>query len=424
MNTQIPFEVSWNYRLVAWPIMLFAFVFVVWAALSEIDESVRGEGKVVPSGQTKILQHLEGGIVAEILVEEGSNVKKGDAIYLLNQSFFQADKNEKEIELLALTARQLRLKAEILESKKVIFPKILKEKIPELIKNQYQVFRNSRNDFKEESGALQDEIEQKIHRLKEMKQKVKNLDVELGIAKEKLAIQEKLMKKGAASRNDYLRELSVKQNLVTKIDSLKSSIPVGEAEIQEANKKLKSYKSKEHTKQLKELNKVKVQMRKLTAKAKASTDRQSRTLIKSPVNGKVNKLYFHTIGGIIKAGDKVAEITPIGESLTIEAQIKSLDRAQIWEGQKVSVDITAFDFSKYGMLEGELISISPDSFTDKMGNVFYQVKVKTYKTSFSKNEIILPGMVANLNILTGKKTILEYILKPLKDIKHQSMTEH
>jgi len=424
MNSVIPFDNRWNHRLVTWPIMIFMVVFLVWATLSEVDESVRGEGRVVPSGQTKIIQHLEGGIVADILVEEGQNVAKGEVLYRLSQAFFQADQKEKELDLLALEARQLRLNAEIDEKTEVIFTKGLKEKIPYIINNEKKLFRSSRNDFKEESGALQDKIDKEEYRLKEMKQKVNNFRVELGIASEKLAIQERLMKKGAASRNDYLRELSVKQNLVTKIESLKSSIPVTKEEIQEATKKLKSYGSKEHSKQLKELTRVRIEMNKLLQKGKANSDRETRKLIKSPVNGEVNKLYFHTLGGIIKPGDKVAEITPIGASLTIEAQIKTSDRAMIWEGQKVSVEITAFDFSKYGMLDGTLISISPDSFTDERGGSYYQVKVKTTESSFSQDELILPGMIANLNILTGKKSILEYILKPLKDIKSQSLKEH
>jgi membrane fusion protein, adhesin transport system len=172
------------------------------------------------------------------------------------------------------------------------------------------------------------------------------------------------------------------------------------------------------------LNRVRVQMNKLLEKGKANTDRETRKVIVSPVNGKINKLYFYTVGGIIKPGDKVAEITPIGESLSIEAQIKTSDRAMIWEGQKVNVEITAFDFSKYGMLEGTLVSISPDSFSDEKGNSYYKIKVETTQASFSENEIVLAGMVANLNILTGKKSILEYILKPLKDIQSQSLKEH
>jgi len=424
MNSIIPFDNHWNHRLVTWPIMVFMVVFLVWATFSEVDESVRGEGRVVPSGQTKVIQHLEGGIVEDILVKEGDSVKKGDPLYKLSHAFFQADQKEKKIDLLALEARELRLKAEIDEKNKLTFPQRLKDNIPQIIETEERLFISLRNDFKEESGALLDKVEKEQYRLKEMRQKVKNLYVELGIAKEKLSIQENLMQKGAASRNDYLRELSVKQNLVTKIDSLKSSIPITTEEIQEAKKKLKSYGSKRHASELEELSRVRIQMNKLLEKDKANLDRESRKLIASPVNGKINKLYFYTIGGIIKPGDKVAEITPVDEALSIEAQIKTLDRAMIWEGQKVSVEVTAFDFSKYGMLEGTLVSISPDSFTDERGGSYYKVKVETSTSSFSKNEPILAGMAANINILTGKKSILEYILKPLKDIKSQSLKEH
>ena len=152
-------------------------------------------------------------------------------------------------------------------------------------------------------------------------------------------------------------------------------------------------------------------------------DREQRKSVISPVNGIINKLYFYTEGGIVKAGDKMAEVTPIEDTLTIEAKIKSSDRAFIWEGQNVSVEITAYDFSRYGLLDGKLISISPDSFEDKNGSIFYLAKIKADVNQFAPDLPILPGMVANVNILTGKKTVLEYILKPIKDIKKNALNE-
>ena len=125
----------------------------------------------------------------------------------------------------------------------------------------------------------------------------------------------------------------------------------------------------------------------------------------------------------MKPGDKMAEITPIEDALTIEAKIKSSDRAFIWEGQDVSVEITAYDFSKYGLLKGKLLSISPDSFEDRNGSIFYIAKIKADVNQFAPDLPILPGMVANVNILTGKKTVLQYILKPLKDISKNALSE-
>ena len=165
-------------------------------------------------------------------------------------------------------------------------------------------------------------------------------------------------------------------------------------------------------------------LKQIEEKYKASQDRDQRKAVVSPVNGIVNKLYFNTINGIIKPGDNIAEITPVEDKLVIEAKIKSSDRAQIWSGQKVSIEITAYDFSRYGLLEGKIVSIAPDSTEDKMGNVYYIIKVEANQLGFDETTPILPGMVANVNILTGKKTILRYLIKPLKDITQNSLREN
>jgi len=247
--------------------------------------------------------------------------------------------------------------------------------------------------------------------------KLHNLEMELKIANENVSIQEKLVKQGASSRQMYLTALAKKQSFVTEKQSLKNSIPIVREELKEANQKFQNYKSKEHVKQLKELGEVRLSISKLTERSKANSDREVRKTIKSPVKGTIKKIYFHTLGGIVKPGDPVVEITPIGDSLLILGQIKTSDRAKVWVGQKVSVSITAFEFSRYGALEGTLVTISSDSFTNEKGVSFYEVKISTSKANFGENEIVLPGMSADINILTGKKTIMQYILKPLKDIK-------
>jgi len=425
VNSVVSFENNWNHRIVTWPIMAFMIVFIIWAALSDVDETVRGTGRVIPSGQTKIIQHLEGGIISDILVNEGDIVKKGQALFTLSQAFFLSDQNEKKIELYALLIQKSRLKAEISEQDKVEFDEKLKEFIPDIIKNERRIFQIDRKDFKGELSLLQDDIDKKTYKITEMKTKHQNLDLELEIAKENVTIQESLVRQGASSRQMYLTELAKKQSLFTQQQSLKNSIPVVEEELQEANKKFANFKSKEHSKQLKELRKVRVAINKLIEKNKANSDREVRKTITSPVNGRIKQLSFHTIGGIIKPGDAVAEITPLNDSLMVEAKIKTSDRALIWEGQDVSVEITAFDTSRYGTLKGKLIYISSDSFTDKNTNEnFYEAKVKTTESNFGEDNKVLAGMASNINIKTGKKSILEYILKPLKDIKSKSLTEH
>lgn len=425
MNSIVTFQSNWNHRLVTWPIMLFTITFFIWAANSEIDESVRGQGKIIPSGKTKIIQHLEGGIISDILIKDGDSVNKDDPLFKLSQAFFLSDKNEKKIELYALFAQKKRLEAEISEKNTIEFDDKLKKYIPGIIANEKRILKVAMQEFKGELSLLQDDIDKKTYKIKEMKNKLHNLDLELAIAKENVTIQENLVKRGASSRQMYLTQLAKKQSIVTQKQSLKNSIPVVREELQEATKKYKNFKSKEHSKQLKELSKVKVSIQKLLEKSKANDDREIRRTIVSPVNGQVKKLYFHTIGGIIKPGDAVAEITPIDDSLMVEARIKTSDRGLIWISQDVNVEITAYESTRYGTLEGKLVYISSDSFIDKTtSESFYEVKVKTDKSSFGKDNEILAGMVANINIKTGKKSVLEYILKPLKDISQKSLHEH
>jgi len=424
MNSIIDFETSWNHRIVTFPIMLFTTIFIVWSSFSEIDESVTGVGNVVPSGKTKIIQHLEGGIIKDRFIKEGELVKKGDQLFKLSQAFFLSDQKEKEIDLLALKATQVRLTAEIAEKNAVKFPSIYTDSIPHIVKNEKSIFKANLQAFKEEIELLNDVINKKKYQIKEMRNKLHNLDTELKIQKENLKIQEKLVRQGASSRQMYLAVLSDKQNIITERESLQNSIPIVKEELKEARHKLQNFKSKEHVKQLKELSEVRLKITKLQESSKAHSDREIRKTIVSPVNGTIKKIYFNTIGGIVKPGDPVVEITPVGDSLLILARIKTLDRARIWIGQNVSVGISAYEFSRYGRLDGKLIAISPDSFTDEKGSTYYEVKVSTNKASFGENKLVLPGMSADINILTGKKTIMEYILKPLKDIKQNALKEH
>ncbi len=423
MDNTLRYESKWNYRLVYIPIVLFMSVILVYSYYAKLDEVVRAQGKVIPSSQNQIIQHLEGGIVANIYVKEGEIVEKGDKLYLLSQEFFTSDKNSKEMELLASKVKEKRLLALSQDKSRLVLDQKELKEIPSIVSNEKHIFQNERNNYKKHLALLEDELQAKKLELIEKSSKLINVQVELNIADENVKIQENLVRKGAASRKEYLLELAKKQSLYTAVESLKNSIPITKEEIKQAKKKIETFRYEAHTTFLKELSDVRVNIKKLNQSSSASDDRESRKLIVSPVKGVINKLYFHTIGGIIKPGDKVAEITPLDDILIIEAKVKPKDRAQIYIDQNASVEITAYDYSKYGMLDGNVISISADSFVDNNGLVYYEVKIKTDKNSFGKNEIIRSGMVANINILTGKKSILEYVLKPIKDIKKNSLGE-
>jgi len=403
--------------------MLFTLVFIIWASLTEVDESVHGEGSVEPSSKSKTIQHLEGGIVEQIYVKEGDIVKKGDPLFKLSQAFFRSDKEEKEIQLYALYAQESRLLAEVKEQEKVTFDSDLQKKIPSIIHNEEKLFNANRRSFVEELSILEESVNKKRLQIEEMEQKLQNLATELTIAKENVAIQESLVKQGASSRQMYLAELAKKQSFVTEMESLESSIPIVQEELSEAKNKYENFKSKAHVKQLEELQEVRIEIAKLLKRSEANSDREIRKTITSPVEGTIKQIFFNTIGGIVKPGDPVVEITPIGDTLMVIGRIKTSDRARVWIGQKASVSVSAFDFARYGSLDGTLVAISPDSFTDEKGVDYYEVRIRTNKASFDEDKPVLPGMSADIHILTGKKRVMEYILKPLKDIQKNALRE-
>lgn len=423
MNNRLFEEKEWNYYTTVIPIMLFFIIFLSWAAFSQIDEAVKGTGKVVPSGQTKIIQNLEGGIISAILVNEGDSVKKGDIIYNLSNAFFSSELITKEIDLLTLQAILIRLES-LIENKSIVeYPEELKKRIPDIVENETKIFYEELENNQRKVDIARDQFNQKDYKLRETKIRFNNLNIELNLAIENMKILDELLNKKVASKKEYILELSKKQNIVTQIEEIRNSIPIFQEELEEARKKIASVESENRSKLLNKYSEVKTEISKLVEKNKANVDREERKSVISPVNGIINKLYFYTEGGIVKPGDKIAEITPIEDTLTIEAKIKSSDRAFIWEGQDVSVEITAYDFSRYGLLNGKLISISPDSFEDKNGAIHYIAKIKADVNQFAPDLPILPGMVANVNILTGKKTVLEYIIKPLQDIKKNALRE-
>jgi len=417
-------EEKWNYYPVVIPIGVFFIIFLLWASFFQIDEVVKGEGKVIPSGQTKVLQHFEGGIISEILVSEGDHVKKGQVLYKIENEYFDADLKSKEIELKALQAKALRIEALINEKKSLVYTKDYIDAIPDIIQNEEAAFKEAKKKYGNKIDIVKQQLKQKELKHKELQIKFENLSLELRVATENMSIQEDMLKKKVISRKNYLVELAKKQKIVTEISEVKNNLPILEEEISEWEKKVQNTKIEEKSKLYEQYSSVQVEIKKLQEKNKANIDRDIRKEVVSPVNGIINKLYFHTINGIVKPGDKMAEITPLEDNLMIEAKIKTSDRALIWVGQDVSIEITSYDFSKYGLLKGKLVGIAPDSITDNLGKTYYLVKVKANDYEFDKNSPIMMGMIANINILTSKRSIMHYIIKPLKDITQNALGEH
>jgi len=415
---------EWNYRFFVLPIIVFITTFLVWAYFAQIDESVKGVGKVIPSGQTKLLQHLEGGIITDILVAEGDVVEKGQVLFKIKNQYFISEKKENIIKLKALQAKLKRITALLQDEKELKFSKETIKSIPLIVENEVAIFKSQKRRNNSEISILKEQLNQKKAKLKELQVRLENLSIEYNLAQESMKIQEQLNKKGAISKENYLQSLSSKQKLYTQLQETRYTIPILKTEIKEFFNKIDSKKSDIRSKQLQENNEVQVEIKKLQEIIQTDIDRDARIGVASSTKGIVNKINFNTIGGIVKSGETIAEISPLDDELMIEAKINTADRAYIYPGQDVSIEITAYESSKYGLVKGKLISISPDSASDDKGGSFYTIKVRADNYKFDDNSPILIGMTANVNILTGKRTILHYLLKPMKDIQYRALTEH
>ena len=406
-----------------WLITIFAFI--IWASFAEVDEITRGDGKVIPYSKNQIIQNLEGGIVESILVKEGDSVKKGQIILKINNTTSVASAETNKLKYQELLAKKLRLYA---QAHNLPF-KAIQTDDPEL-KRQIQLAKELYNSKKREylakDRAIVEQIEQKKQELREAKAKIRNLKKSLAYVNEEIAMTAPMVKQGVKSKVDFLKLKREANGIQNDIEATKLSLPRLKSAIEEYRQKRIEAKELYINSAKKELNEVTSQMAQLKAQQIEFTDKVNRTMVKSPVDGIVQKLFINTIGGVVKPGADLVEIVPTNDKLLLEIKIKPSDIAFIHPGATASVKISAYDYSIYGGLTGKVVNISPDTITDKKDNTFYLIYIETEKNHLGTDEHplkIIPGMVAKVDIVTGKKTIMQYILKPILKSKQYVFSE-
>ncbi len=405
---------SWNYRPVFFLCMVSFLLFIFWATQSEIDQFVRGQGRVITPGKNKNIQHLEGGILADILVKEGQIVKKGDVLFVLSNQSAESDLQETRIQVQSTQLRLARLEAELEQKDTVNFPEELAEKFPSLVINELALFKSRLSRRNEQIQALEEQANQKRLKLVELKTQYEDLDKELSIAQEQFRINQKLLQSGAVSETRYLDSKSKVSNFNTRLSSVRKKIPISEAELAETEANIQETFRKHETEVLDEISEVKVQIQQLEERIKSQLDKVQRTAILAPDDGEIVTIYYNTIGGTIRSGDVIAELAPSNKELIVEARISTADRGKLWEGLPANIKITAYDYSVYGSLEGRVEAISADSIMDEQGRSYYRVRISLKQQQISEGMPVRAGMQTEVNILTGKKKVLDIILNPLK----------
>jgi len=397
--------------------------FFAWAGISEIDQQVRGSGKIIPSGKVRSIQHLEDGIVREILVKEGQTVQAGDSLFQLINTKAEADMKEINVGLSALLIKQIRLQAELKDQEGFSVPGSLAQNNEGIVKAEKDLFKARRAEFVEKANGLKKRMKQKVLKLDDNEANIANLEKERAISQEQLAIKRKLRDSGAISRSQYLEEESKVKNFNTRISSVRKEIPITKSEISEIVNLLEETRQKRRSDIVEELNGVNVDIKKLQERIVTFSDAVNRTSIQAPINGVINKLHVNTIGGVVQSGQVLAEIIPLEETLIVEGKIATKDRGKIWEGLPVAAKITAYESSIYGSMNGTLTYISADSFTDNQGTSYYQVRATLDNSALSEDKPVFSGMSVDLNILASKISVLHAIMRPLTSIRENALRE-
>ncbi len=412
-------------RLTIWGLLGFVLFALLWADLAIVDEVTRGEGKAIPSSRLQKIQNLEGGIVAELFAREGQIVDVGDPLLRLDDTRFASNVGETEADRLALTARVERLSAEV-DDRELALPEEVRRVAPGLAASEQQLFESRRQQLRDEVGALEEQLVQRRQEVRELGSKEQQFRSSLGLLRKEIEMSEPLVASGAISAVEVLRLKRAEVESRGQLDATTLAIPRAQAAIKEIESKIGEARGRFRSDALTQLNEARTELSKLRSTGKALEDRVRRTLVTSPVRGVVKQVLVSTIGGVIQPGSDLVEIVPLDDTLLIEARIRPQDIAFLHPGQEAMVKFTAYDFTIYGGLKAKLEHISADSITDEEGNSFFLIHLRTEKSHLGSDEeplLIIPGMVASVDIITGHKSVLSYLLKPIIRARAEALRE-
>lgn len=402
--------------------VLFLLLLVLWAAYAELDEVTRGDGKVVPTSQVQVIQSVDGGIVEELPVREGQLVEAGQLLLRVDSTRFLSTMLESRASLLALQAKALRLQA-LTQGGSFIPPPELLRDAPDIVAQEMRLYRSRREEISAQVSISQNQLLQRQQELNEVRARKEQAERGLELMLKELNATKPMVATGAVSEVEVLRLDREVARLRGDREQADAQISRVQAAIQEASRRIEEVQLTARNQMSAELSETMSKLSSMSEGGRALADKVKHADIRSPVRGTVKRLLVNTVGGVVQPGKEVVEIVPSDDALILEAQVSPRDIAFLHPGQEAMVKFTAYDFSIYGGLVAEVVNISADSVVDEKGNANYLVRVRTRKASLGPNLPIIPGMVAQVDILTGKKTVLAYLLKPVLRAKANALSE-
>ncbi len=395
---------------------------IVWAALAQVDEVTRGDARVISSRQLQIVQSLDGGVVVEILVKEGEVVEAGQLLLRVDETRATSGLRESEVQGVALRARTARLRALATDSP-FEPPAASNDQEKRTIEGERQLYELRLAELSAQLAINRQQLAQRQQELVEMQARRASAQRSLELTQQELTQTRPLLATGAVSQVDILRL----ERDVTKhrgdAEQAKAQIARVEAAIGESQRKAQETELTFRSEARRDLAEAMGKLNALNEGAVGLADRVSKAQVKSPVRGRVQRLLANTVGGVVQPGKDIVEIVPLDDTLVLEARVAPKDIAFIRPGQAATVKFTAYDFSIYGGLDATVENISPDTVVDERGNAFYLVRVRTRLAGFNDKLPIIPGMTAEVDVLTGKKSVLSYLLKPVLKVQAYALRE-
>ena len=409
-------------RKIARVAVFIVVALIVWAGFAHVDEVTRGDGRVVPSRQLQVLQSLDGGVVEQILAHEGDKVEAGQLLLMIDPTRANAAVADSAAQGIALQARVARLRA-LAQGITFLPPTPANDQERAIVDGEKRLYDARVTELQTQVSIVHQQLSQHEHELAEMQAKRAAAARALELSTQELNQTRPLLATGAVSEVDILRlERDTTKNRGD-VEQAAAQIGRAQALIQESGRKIQETELAFRNEAGRDLAEAVGKLNALNQGALGLADKVDKAQVKSPVRGRIQRLLANTVGGVVQPGKDIVEIVPLDDSLVLDARVQPRDIAFIHPGQKANVKFTAYDFSIYGGLDATVENISPDTVIDEKGNAYYVVRVRTHLSSFDEKLPIIPGMTAEVDILTGQKTVLSYLLKPVLKVKSYALRE-
>lgn len=412
-------------RRLGWVVMAFLGLFLVWASFARLDEVSVAPGEVAPQGKIKVIQHLEGGLVTDIYVREGETVREGAALMQLDLGNIAASRDEIEIRIDGLLLAKARLQAEA-NGSEPSFPKEVAGRRPQLVATETDTFIARRKELEATIRVLNEQMRQREGEQREMTVRQRNLTTNLGLARQRLGMSTSLLKDGLTAKMDHVQLQAEVEQISGELSSIEAALPRINASLAEAKGRVAETTLKFQREARELLGQTELDLARNTELLNKATEQQTRTEIRSPIEGIVKNMRISTIGGVVKPGEPIMDLVPSRDNLVIEARLNPMDRGYVSVGQPATIKISTYDYARYGGLKGKVILVAPDSTVVDGKPPYFRVVVEPEKYWLGETPdayVISPGMEATVDIHTGTRSVLQYLVKPVLKLKNEAFRE-